>query len=99
MTGGGSRHAKRPTALTKNEVVYLFADRTLKDQKDANDPATEEDAVDPVELEVVPTSDGLLAFEVVGGTVLRTERAEFLMTYEDAAALNDRLGELLASKP
>ena len=55
--------------------------------------------MDPVELEVVPTSDGLLAFEVVGGTVLRTERAEFLMTYEDAAALHDRLGELLASKP
>ena len=38
--------------------------------------------MDPVDLEVAPTSDGLLSFEVVGGSA---ERVEFLMTYEDAA--------------
>jgi hypothetical protein len=34
---------------------------------------------------VAPTSDGLLSFEVVGGSA---ERVEFLMTYEDAALLH-----------
>jgi hypothetical protein len=37
--------------------------------------------------------------DVVDGTVLGTERGEFLMTYDAAAILYARLGELLASKP
>ena len=52
--------------------------------------------MDPVDLEVAPTSDGLLSFEVVGGSA---ERVEFIMTYEDAALLHAWLGELLSAKP
>jgi hypothetical protein len=55
--------------------------------------------MDPVELEVAPTSDGLLSFEIVDGTTVGTERGEFLMTYDAAAILYARLGELLSSKP
>ena len=50
--------------------------------------------MDPVDLEVAPTLDGLLSFEVVGDSA---ERVEFLMTYEDAALLHTRLGELLSA--
>jgi hypothetical protein len=55
--------------------------------------------MDPVEFQVVPTSDGMLVFEVVDGTIVGTERGEFLMTYDAAAILYARLGELLAAKP
>jgi hypothetical protein len=55
--------------------------------------------MDPVEFEVVPTSDGMLAFELVDGTIGGTESAEFVMTYDAAAILYARLGELLAAKP
>ena len=55
--------------------------------------------MDPVEFEVAATSDGMLAFEVVDGTVLGTERGEFLVTYDAAVILYSRLGELLAFKP
>ena len=53
--------------------------------------------MDPVELEIAATSDGLLSFEIIDGTT-GTER-EFLMTYDAAAILHSRLGELLSSKP